>query len=67
MADPIQNTQQVSEGLARLLSQFRGKPNITAVLQSYLIQVQEIEDMFFELLIGIPAGIFWYLPVDPLY
>ena len=52
MSDPIQDFQHVKKGLGRLLSQFKGQPNFAAILSSYLVQVQELEDMFFGLLIG---------------
>jgi hypothetical protein len=52
MADPIQTLAHVKEGLAQLLTQFQGQPNLTAILSAYLVQIQEIEDMFFGLLIG---------------
>ncbi len=51
MADPVLNTEVVTTTLKRLLWQFRGQPNIEAVLTSYLEQAQEIEQMFIDLLI----------------
>jgi len=51
MPDPIKNTLHVKEGLARLLTQFQGQPNFASLLSSYLVQIQELEDMFFELLL----------------
>lgn len=51
MADPTHNLQHLKEGLARMLYQFQGKPNFVAILSSYLVQIQEIEDMFYDLLI----------------
>lgn len=51
MADPIQRTNVVSLGIKTLLTQFRGQPNIEAILNSYLVQAQEIENMLFDLLI----------------
>lgn len=51
MSDPTLNTDHVTEGLGRLLTQFKGRPNIEGVLQSYLEQVQELEVVFFALMV----------------
>ncbi len=45
MADPQLITTHIIDGLRRLLVQFRGRPNISGVLESYLTQVQEIENV----------------------
>jgi hypothetical protein len=41
----------VVEGLGKLISQYAGKPNIEAVLTSYLNQIQELEDVLYDLMI----------------
>ena len=51
MADPTLFTTHVSQGLKRLLSQFQGQPNFEGQLRSFLLQVQEIEVMFFSLIV----------------
>lgn len=43
-------TQHVTQGLGRLLAQFQGKENIEAVLTAFLTQIQELENMFDQLL-----------------
>ena len=45
-----QNTTIVSEGLTRLLDQFKGSPNLLALATSYLEQVQTLEDAAWPLL-----------------
>lgn len=40
------NDDHASQALARLLTQLRGKPNVAALLTTYLTQVQEIEAVF---------------------
>ncbi len=42
----------VEQGLALLLSQYRDKPRIAALLSSYLRRVQELEDATFDVLIA---------------
>ena len=49
MADPVLFTKHVAQGLGRLLRQFQGQPNIEGQLQSFLVQVQELESMFIAL------------------
>jgi hypothetical protein len=49
-------TTHVADGQAQLISQFVRKPNFRALLGTYLQQVQELEDVFFQLL-GIPTAI----------
>jgi len=39
-----------TEALARLISQFRGKPNLEAILSVVIKQVQDLENVSFELL-----------------
>ncbi len=51
MADPVLNPDVLATTLKRLLWQFRGQPNIEAILSSYLVQCQELENMFIDLLI----------------
>lgn len=51
MADPTLFTKHVSQGLSRLLTQFKGQPNFEGQLRSFLNQVQEIENMFISLII----------------
>lgn len=50
MSDPIQKLTHVADGLARLLTQFKGQPNISGILASYLRQIQELETMLFSLM-----------------
>ncbi len=49
MADPTLFTTHVSQGLKRLLVQFQGQPNFAGQLRSFLLQVQELEQVFFDL------------------
>ena len=46
----IQTIDHVAEGLALLITQYKGKTNMEGFLAPYLTQVQELEDMFFDLL-----------------
>jgi hypothetical protein len=46
----IKITDHTSEALARLLQQYKNKPNIRKLLEVYLDQIQEIETMFCQLL-----------------
>jgi hypothetical protein len=41
----------VQQGLALLISQYRDKPRIAALLSSYLRRVQELEDAIFDVLV----------------
>jgi len=43
-------TTHVLEGLAQLVEQFRDAPNLGALLSAYMMQVQEIEDVLFDLI-----------------
>lgn len=45
-----QRDDHVTAGLALLITQYKDKPNLVAVISSYLTQVQEIEDMLFDIL-----------------
>ncbi len=45
-----QKTNHVIEAQQLLLTQFRNLPNWNALLASYINQVQELEDMFFQIL-----------------
>jgi hypothetical protein len=49
MSEPIP-TDVVVDGLGRMLSQWEDKPNITGLVQSYLENIQVVEDMWFQLL-----------------
>jgi hypothetical protein len=51
-----QKTTHVMEGQGQLITQFRDKPNLDAWMEIYLGQVQEIEDVLWQLL-GIPTDI----------
>jgi hypothetical protein len=42
----------VQQGLGLLISQYRDKPRITALLSSYLRRVQELEDAIFDVLVA---------------
>lgn len=44
------NTKHVEEGLARLTNRYRGKPNIEAILTSWLEQIQDAEDLLWEVI-----------------
>jgi hypothetical protein len=41
---PTQNPDYVPQGLARLLTQYQGKPNLSAVVSAFLAEAQELED-----------------------
>lgn len=41
---------QITEGLEKLIYQWRDSPNVQGLLKSYLTSVQELEDTFFDLL-----------------
>jgi hypothetical protein len=45
-----QRDDHVTAGLALLITQYKDKPNLAAVISSYLTQAQEIEDMLFDIL-----------------
>lgn len=47
---PEHKLDYVSEGLSRLLWQYRGKPVIEAILTSYLNRLQELEDAIWEVI-----------------
>ena len=49
MSLPIKK-DQVAEGLGRLISLWKDKPNIQGLVTSYLREVQELEDVWFQLL-----------------
>lgn len=51
MADPVLKLTHVADAIKRLLWQFRDKPNIKAVVESYAIQIQELEVVFIALLV----------------
>ena len=40
----------VAEGLANVISQFQGSPKMLSVLEVFLVQIQELEDAFAEIL-----------------
>jgi len=44
-------TDQVAEGLATLIQQYRNKPKIAAFLTAYLEQIQDLENVYFDLII----------------
>lgn len=46
----IEKRDQISLGLNRLLEQFKDKPNIEAILTSYLQQINDLEDTYESLL-----------------
>jgi hypothetical protein len=50
MADPTLNLNHISEALARLLTQFQGQPAMAKTLESYLVQVQELEGVIYSLM-----------------
>ena len=56
----LEDTSHISEALARLLEQFKGKPIIAALLSSYIDQVQDLEiavyDLFSERLLETAIG-----------
>jgi hypothetical protein len=51
MTDPVLKTTHVTDGLKRLLWQFRDQPNIRAIVQSYLEEIQELEDVLYSLIV----------------
>lgn len=46
-----QTTTHIAEAKARFVQQFRAKPNMEAWLADYVTQVQDLEDVFFQLLL----------------
>lgn len=46
----IEKLTHISEGLALLITEYKDKPRIQAMLTAYLTQVQELEAVFFDLL-----------------
>lgn len=48
--DPVQITNYVARGKARLIEQYKNKPRVEAVLESGLIQVQALEDAAFQVI-----------------
>lgn len=44
----VHNTKVTASGLARLLSQFQGKPRLTALLSAFLDECQEVEDALYD-------------------
>ena len=51
MADPVLNPNHVADGLKRLLTQFQGQPNLQGIVSSYLVQAQELENVFISLMV----------------
>jgi hypothetical protein len=47
---PAQVTDHVAQGLALFIEYFQNKPNLAALTSSYLNQIQEIENVFFDVL-----------------
>lgn len=45
------STDQVARGLSRLLQQYRNKPQFTALVQSYLNRIQELENAVWEVIL----------------
>lgn len=45
------STDQVARGLARLLQQYRNKPQFAALVQSYLNRIQELENAAWEVIL----------------
>lgn len=46
----VQQREQVNLALSRLLEQFKGKPRIEGVVRSYVKQLDNLEDAYFDLL-----------------
>lgn len=63
----------LKEGIEKLLEQFKGKPNIESTLKAYLLEIQELEDTWFELLnernvydaVGIQLDLIGAIVVEP--
>lgn len=59
---PTQNPNYITEGLARILTQYQGKPNLAAMISGFLAEMQELEDAAWGLIgsmlltRAIPAG-----------
>ena len=51
MPNPTLKTTHVADAAQRLLWQFRDKHNIKTIVQSYAVQIQELEYMFISLLV----------------
>lgn len=49
MSSLTQQTDHVGDGVDRLLEQFKDRPRIVALLTAYLNQVQDLEDVLWEL------------------
>lgn len=47
-----QITDHVERGLAKLISQYRGKPRLEALLASWLVAVQEVEDAIIDVMVS---------------
>jgi hypothetical protein len=45
-------TDHVERGLSRLIEQFKNKPRIASLIKSYLLQVQELSDATWEVLVS---------------
>lgn len=50
MTVPIKKTDHVTEGLAQLTGLYEDKPICNAITSSYLAQIQDLENAFFDLL-----------------
>jgi hypothetical protein len=50
MSFPTKNTRHVEEARALLISQFRGKEVIQGFLDSYVRRLQEVENVFWDIL-----------------
>lgn len=51
MTDPVLKTTHAADAVKRLLWQFRDQPNIGAIVESYAVQVQELELVFIALVV----------------
>jgi hypothetical protein len=47
---PAQDSNHLAEGLAWIIGQYQGKPNLTALLTAFLNRAQEAEDMLWEVI-----------------
>lgn len=72
MSEPVK-IDQVAQGYDRLLEQFKDKPNIKSLLETYLKQTEDLESAYFELLtersiftaVGVQLDLLGALVVEP--
>lgn len=53
MSEYLRNQAHVEQGLDRLLERFKGRPNLEALLRILLLRIQHIDDVLYDLYIGL--------------